>query len=75
MIFTPNNKKRPVVLRDVKLGGYFQSSLMDGIYCRCSVNVYEENNVFELQTGKSENWDLDQAVIPVEITEVKFNYL
>ena len=75
MIFTPNNKKLPVILRDIKIGGYFKSSLVDGVYCRCSISVYDSYNVFALQTGRLEFWDVDQSVLPIEITEVKFNYL
>ena len=75
MIFTANNAKSPVLLKYLKPGSYFKSSLVVGVFCRLSTNIDDSCNVFCLSTGEVEDWDVDQTVTPVEITEVKFNYV
>lgn len=75
MIFTPNNKREPILLKHLKKGECFQSSLLSSVFCKCSIEAYNTCRVFNISNAMLEDWDVDQAVIPVEITEVKFNYV
>lgn len=74
MIFTPNKTYKTYALRELKVGQYFTVQSWREFFCKLNMCDYADN-VFCLNYGEVQEFNVDMTVLPIDITEVKFNYV